>query len=165
MTTRRRWASLSTRKNPLSSSQREHHRLHESVLNKEDMLIAWDVLAKPKGEGGLGFRDIQDFNVAMIAKLSWRILTKPNSLLARILLGKYCHNQSFTSVACASSCSHGWRGVLKGRDLLLKHLGKTIGNGMTTGVWTNSWISTSAQTLVYGPPKEEDRDLVVSDLL
>lgn len=69
--------------------------------------VSWDTLTKNKNEGGLGFRDIQTFNHAMLAKVSWRILTKPECLLARVLKGKYCHKQSFLDASPPSSCSHG----------------------------------------------------------
>ena len=82
--------------------------------------IAWEKLAKPKNAGGLGFREIAQFNDAMLAKLSWRILKEPSSLLAKIVLGKYCINSSFLDVKVPASASHGWRGLLVGRDLLVK---------------------------------------------
>jgi len=56
--------------------------------------IAWDTMIKSKQEGGLGFRDIQCFNDALLAKLSWRMLESPSCLLARVLKGKYCHDQT-----------------------------------------------------------------------
>lgn len=80
--------------------------------------VAWDKLTKPKAGGGLGLRDIQLFNQALLAKQAWRILANPECLLARVLLGKYCHNKSFMDVQSPSSCSHGWRSILHGRDLL-----------------------------------------------
>lgn len=51
-----------------------------------------------------------------------------------------------------------------GRDLLLKHLGKVIGNGNTTSIWDDSWISTTENIRPFGPPREVDKDLVVADL-
>lgn len=127
--------------------------------------IAWDKLTKSKKEGGLGFRDIQTFNHAMLAKISWRILTQPDCLLARVLKGKYCHKQNFLDVTAPASCSHGWRGILCGRDLLKTQLGKAIGNGLNTRVWKDSWISLSEYVKPFGPITEDMSDLTVSELL
>ena len=127
--------------------------------------VAWDMLTKSKAEGGLGLRDIQLFNQALLAKIVWRIITVPDCLLARILKGKYCHKQSFLEVDLSSVCSHSWRGILHGLNLLMKNLGKAIGNGLSTRVWRDSWISLDAHTIPYGPIEEEALDLQVSDLL
>lgn len=81
--------------------------------------------------GGLGFRDIEAFNQSLLAKIAWRILTVPDCLFSRII---YCHKTSFLKVQASSCISHGWRGILKGRDLLLQHLGKVIGNGESTNL-------------------------------
>jgi hypothetical protein len=40
-------------------------------------------------EGGLGFRDICSFNLAMLAKQRLRLWQDPNSLCARILKAKF----------------------------------------------------------------------------
>lgn len=127
--------------------------------------ISWESLSQSKQMGGLGLRDIQAFNVAILTKLAWRILTRPESLLSRVLLGKYCHCAGFLAVQCPSKPSHGWRGILEGRDLLLKHLGKAIRNGNTTSIWGDSWISTKGDIRPYGPARKLDTDLVVADLL
>lgn len=105
------------------------------------------------------------FNQALLAKQAWKFLTKPGSLLARILLGKYCHKQSFLKVQTPTVCSHGWRSILHGRDLLKGNIGKAIGNGQTTKVWHESWISLSEHIKLYVPIQECNLDLTVADLL
>ena len=127
--------------------------------------VSWDRLTNPKAMGGLGLRDIQLFNQALLAKLAWRIITVPDCLLARILKGKYCQRQGFLDTNLPSACSHGWRSIIFGRDLLKDNIGKAIGNGQTTAVWKDSWISLDDNVKPYGPIQEEGTDLMVSDLL
>ncbi|MBA0645852.1 hypothetical protein Goklo_013892, partial [Gossypium klotzschianum] len=45
---------------------------------------AWSKLCKSKDSDGLGFRNLAQFNVALLAKQSWRLINYPNSLFARI---------------------------------------------------------------------------------
>ena len=127
--------------------------------------VAWSELAKSKKDGGLGFRKVEAFNDALLAKQSWRILNKPDCLLAKLLLGKYCKATNFMAVQASSSCSNGWRSVLCGRDLLLEKTGKVIGNGADTRIWDEPWFSTSEIAQPMGPPDLETKDLTVADLL
>ncbi|XP_010481118.1 PREDICTED: uncharacterized protein LOC104759954 [Camelina sativa] len=64
-----------------------------------------------------------------------------------------------------SSASHGWRGILLGREILRKGLGWTIGDGMDIDVWNNSWLSTSRPLTPIGPPNKDNASLKVKDLL
>lgn len=57
--------------------------------------LAWEKLTKAKSDGGLGIRDIQAFNVALLAKLAWRIFIHLDCLLSRILSGKYGQKKHF----------------------------------------------------------------------
>lgn len=52
-------------------------------------------MTKAKREGGIGFRDFSCFNVAMLAKQEWIILSHPNDMWVMILKGIYFPNSSF----------------------------------------------------------------------
>lgn len=135
---------------------------------EEDMLCLVgqnDTTKEFGGGGGLGFRDIQAFNQALLAKIGWRLITNPECLLAKVLLGKYCHKTPFLKVSASTAISHGWRGILLGRDLLLKHLGKAVRNGESTSVWKDSWIHPKTNLRPIGPVLLKDNDLMASDLL
>ena len=88
----------------------------------------------------MGFRDLHLFNLAMLGKQGWRILTRPDSLCARTLKGKYYHNSSFLSAKRKCNSSHTWQAILKGRQVLKKGLIKLIGDSTSTQVWTDQWI-------------------------
>lgn len=47
-----------------------------------------------KQDGEMGFRELEVFNYFLLANQGWRIITNPNSLVARVLKGKYFHNSN-----------------------------------------------------------------------
>ncbi|CAG7897909.1 unnamed protein product, partial [Brassica rapa] len=121
-------------------------------------------MAKPKSKGGLGFKDVTTFNDALLAKIGWRILKNPTCLLARCLLGKYCQSETFLKCQAPSSSSHGWRGVLMGRDLLKNQLGWMVGSGESIEIWSEPWLSHCEQVRPFGPAPEHLQHLKVADL-
>uniref|UniRef100_A0A452XY77 Reverse transcriptase zinc-binding domain-containing protein n=1 Tax=Aegilops tauschii subsp. strangulata TaxID=200361 RepID=A0A452XY77_AEGTS len=107
-------------------------------------------MSMPKYMGGLGFRDFELFNLALLARQAWRILENPESLSARILKSAYFSNTDFLSAALGNHPSQIWRAVIEGRDTLKQGLIRRIGNGETTNIWGTNWI----------PRKENMRPIV-----
>ncbi|XP_074315698.1 putative mitochondrial protein AtMg00310 [Silene latifolia] len=97
--------------------------------------IAWSQLCRPKCLGGLGFRNYHEFNLALLGKQAWRMITDQDCLMVRVLGGKYFPNRSFMKAELGSNPSYTWRGILEAREVLMKGLRRRIGNGLSTKVW------------------------------
>lgn len=46
--------------------------------------MAWDKMSVAKSEGGLGFRNLYGFNLALLGKHVWNFIKNPQSLVARV---------------------------------------------------------------------------------
>ena len=128
--------------------------------------VAWKKLCKPKDIGGMGFHDIGSFNQALLCKQAWRIWSQPNSLMAKVLKGRYFARTSFLECGNGSRPSFAWRSILHGRELLKQGLYRSIGNSTQTNVWAENWIiDTVSCPPMYRADSVIDLSLTVADLL
>ena len=86
-------------------------------------------MTKHKRDGGIGFREMQCFNQALLARQSWRLLQYPDSLCARVLKSKYFPNGNLLGTVFASDASPSWKGIEFGLELLKEGLIWRVGNG------------------------------------
>lgn len=129
--------------------------------------MSWEKLCLPKEEGGMGFKDLECFNQALLARQVWRILYYENSLLAQVLKGKYFENEIVLQAKLGSKPSYAWRSLLYGRDLLLRGLKHSLGNGRSIKVWAEAWLE-DAEGVCRTPVRRQrcfDVNLQVSDLI
>ncbi|CAN6844165.1 unnamed protein product [Brassica oleracea] len=102
--------------------------------------IAWSTIADSKSLGGLGIRDLTDFNIALVAKQSWRILQNPKSLLSRVYKSKYFQKTSLLQAKPKSNGSHAWKSILKDPEDV--EIIKTIRPSITGASDSTFWIHT-----------------------
>jgi hypothetical protein len=97
-------------------------------------------MCRRKEEGGIGYRDLHLFNLAMLAWQGWRIMQNPDSLCAHLLRAKYCTNNSSLQAKEGPGISYTWRSIVRGLQALQKGLIWRIGDGVQVKIWEDPWI-------------------------
>jgi len=95
----------------------------------------WDKLTLHKSHGGLGFRDMEAFNLSMLGKQSWKLLTDSTSLLTRVLKAKYFTRKDFLDASLCDNPSFTWRSLWSTQHLLTLGYRWKIGDGTKINVW------------------------------
>lgn len=58
-------------------------------VKKKIHWMNWKFMCFPKAEGVMGFRDLEGFNQAILAKQAWKFLYHPSSIVARLFKGRH----------------------------------------------------------------------------
>ncbi|KAL0409763.1 UNVERIFIED_CONTAM: putative mitochondrial protein [Sesamum radiatum] len=80
--------------------------------------VAWGKMCRPIVKGGMGFRDLNAFNIALLAKQGWRVLSQQASLLSQVLKARYFPQCLFWEATMGSRPSLTWRSILLARGVL-----------------------------------------------
>lgn len=77
----------------------------------------------------MAFWDLRCFNLALLAKQGWRLLTSPDSLLSKVYKARYYYAGDFLSAPLGSRPSATWRGIWTATEYLKRGLRYRIENG------------------------------------
>ncbi|WOH11480.1 hypothetical protein DCAR_0830967 [Daucus carota subsp. sativus] len=102
--------------------------------------MSWDRLCEVKEVGGLGFRKLKEFNVAMLAKQAWRLINNSNPLVAAIMKARYYANTDFLNAKLGSNPSYMWRSIMESQEVIKRGCRRKIGDGRDTNMWTSPWL-------------------------
>ena len=127
--------------------------------------VGWKKMCKPKSLDGMGFRNLHAFNLALLAKQVWRILTNPSSLAARILKAKYFPSEDIMNASLGSSPSYTWRSIFQSLEVIKSGTRWRVGNGRLIHIWEDKWLPTPSTFKVISPPKEFGDFPMVSSLI
>jgi hypothetical protein len=88
----------------------------------------------------MGFRSLRAFNEALLAKQGWRLITHPNSLVAKVLKAKYYPKDHFLKAKSKQHMSYTWRSILQASWVLKKGCYWSVGSGENIDIWEDNWI-------------------------
>ena len=108
---------------------------------------AWGHLTQPKDRGGLGFKDLEDFNMALLGKQLWRLIFHPESLLCRVFKSKYFRSSDPLNATLGSRPSYVWRSMFAAQHLIKQGARVVIGNGRNTKIWEERWLGSMSASM------------------
>jgi hypothetical protein len=90
--------------------------------------------------GGMGLEDIEIFNLALLARQAWRLLTTLTSLCSQIMKVVYYPYSDLLNATIRNNPSKTWRTICDGIEVLKDGLIKRIGDGKSRQIWSCNWI-------------------------
>lgn len=73
--------------------------------------IHWKKMCKSKFQGGLGFKDLKLFNIALLAKQGWRLVNQRDSLFYQVFKARYFPKTDFLTFKLGYNPSYAWEGI------------------------------------------------------
>ena len=108
-------------------------------------------MCTPKEKGGLGFRDLKAFNLALLAKQGWRLQMNSHSLVHRVLKARYFPNIDFLHAKLGTKPSFAWRSILAAHSVVNLGYCWQVGDGKSIGIWTDRWLPRPSTFRVLTP--------------
>jgi ribonuclease HI len=113
----------------------------------------------------MGFRDLHAFNLAMIAKQGWNILTKPHTLVAKLYKARYFPNSTLFDSKIGHNPSYAWRGIWNARQILMNGCRWSVGNGASINVMSDPWLRGIEGAWIPSPQVQGVHNFNVNDLM
>ncbi|XP_058754336.1 uncharacterized protein LOC131627507 [Vicia villosa] len=127
--------------------------------------LSWDKLSMPKSEGGMGFKNISAFNLAMLSKQAWRLTTIPDSLVSRLYKARYFPNCDYLNSNIGHNHSHVWRSIWSSKFVIKGGLKWSIGSEENILIWDPFWMFDGTSLTNPWPNNLVVDNLKVSDLM
>ena len=102
--------------------------------------FAWWKMCVPKNQGGMGFRDLHCFNLAMLAKQVWQLIAEPNSLCASVLRAKYFPSGDILNRELKKGSSYTWQSIWVGIQTFKRGHMWRVGDETHINIWTDPWV-------------------------
>ena len=91
----------------------------------------------------MGFRDIQAFNLALLAKQAWRLIHHTHSLFHQVYKARYFPTCLFMEAELGHNPSYVCRSLLAARDIIRAGSQWKVGDGRRIKVAVDKWLSHS----------------------
>lgn len=97
--------------------------------------VGWETLCESKYVRGMRFRNLEVFNLALLAKQVWRLVHNHQSLFYKIFQTKYFPRISFLRLCPCRNSSFGWKGIYGAKKILMEGYRWRVGDGWIIKNW------------------------------
>jgi hypothetical protein len=127
--------------------------------------MSWNRLGVTRRNGGMGFRDLESFNRALLAKQDWRLIKYPDSLVAKVLKEKYFPQGNFLEARLGNRPSYAWRSIFNTMGVLEDRVCWRVGNGERIQICKYRWIPSPHVILSHFAHQGLDMDARIPALI
>ncbi|XP_074327095.1 uncharacterized protein LOC141665037 [Apium graveolens] len=121
----------------------------DSSKDKGIHWMCWSRLTASKFKGGMGFKDLRDFNIALLGKQAWRLVVHPDKLVSRIFKARYYPSDSFLQAQLGSNPSYIWRSIMEAQSMVVQGISCRIGNGQEVDILNSPWLPSIDDPFVH----------------
>lgn len=93
-----------------------------------------------KVHGGMSFKDLSAFKLAMPDKQGWKFQTQPQSLVSRIFKSRYFPSCSYLTASLGHNPSYVRRSILRARFIVRGGTRWSIGTRLSISILDKPWL-------------------------
>ncbi|XP_062088933.1 uncharacterized mitochondrial protein AtMg00310-like [Humulus lupulus] len=97
-------------------------------------------MSSSKSIGRMGFRNLRDFNLALLGKQGWRLMEREESLVGKVFKARYYPRGSFINANLGANPSFIWRSIWETQELLKSGMRWSIGSGNNVNILGEPWL-------------------------
>uniref|UniRef100_A0A8I6YB15 Reverse transcriptase domain-containing protein n=1 Tax=Hordeum vulgare subsp. vulgare TaxID=112509 RepID=A0A8I6YB15_HORVV len=103
-------------------------------------LARWDIICRPKEQGGLGIENLEVKNRCLLSKWLFRLSVKTEDMWVQILRNKYLQQKTLAQVTARPGDSLFWKGLMRSKTVFFNRTRFIIGNGESTRFWKDTLL-------------------------
>ena len=115
---------------------------------KKYRLTKWNIICRPKDQGGLGIELLDIKNKCLLSKWLFKIIHEVG-VWQELLSNKYIGNKTLSQICVKPTDSPFWKGIMSVKDEFFARGSFIVGNGQETRFWEDTWLGDTPLRVQY----------------
>ncbi|XP_045831568.1 uncharacterized protein LOC123922956 [Trifolium pratense] len=122
-------------------------------------------LSMHKNDGQMGFKSLHTFNLPMLGKQSWRVMSNPDILISKIYKAKYFPHCDFFDSKLGHNPSFVWRSICNSKFILRAGSRRRIGNGQDIPLFNENCLYDASSVSIQQTEVFIDASVTVANII